>query len=217
MEISVDMSASFFWTSWLAARGLPNCFLSRVYCARGGGGGERSEREKGARRSSRPKEDRRYEVVASLPPSLTSLALTMQSSAAPRLPHAIPYLALLRHPKGPPKPVTCGRTFPAGTRTSSMNIIPVSEARSENLPSILGASRPGVPFSTTNPRTRPSSSRAQITNTSAIGEFVIQFLVSEGVRSDKQGKGILATSTCLRFLFLFPSHACLPPLPLAHL
>ena len=26
------MSASFFWMSWLEARGLPNCFLSITYC-----------------------------------------------------------------------------------------------------------------------------------------------------------------------------------------
>ena len=27
-----DMSASFFWMSWLAASGRPNCFRSSTYC-----------------------------------------------------------------------------------------------------------------------------------------------------------------------------------------
>ncbi len=30
--ISVCMSASFFWISWLAASGRPNCLRSSVYC-----------------------------------------------------------------------------------------------------------------------------------------------------------------------------------------
>jgi hypothetical protein len=28
--MSVDMSTSFFWTSWLAASGAPNCVRSKV-------------------------------------------------------------------------------------------------------------------------------------------------------------------------------------------
>ena len=30
--ISVCMSASFFWISWFAASGRPNCLRSSVYC-----------------------------------------------------------------------------------------------------------------------------------------------------------------------------------------
>lgn len=32
MDISVSMSANFFCINWLAASGLSNCILSRVYC-----------------------------------------------------------------------------------------------------------------------------------------------------------------------------------------
>ena len=44
---------------------------------------------------------------------------------------------------------------------------------SENLPSILGAERPGVSLSKTNPLMAPSSHLAQTINTSATGELVI--------------------------------------------
>lgn len=53
--------------------------------------------------------------------------------------------------------------------------MPVVEARRENLPSIFGADRPFMPFSRMKPRMTPSSSLAHTTNTSAIGELVIQF------------------------------------------
>ena len=57
-----------------------------------------------------------------------------------------------------------------------MTISPVSEARSENLPSIFGADRPAMPFSRIKPRIAPSSVLAQTTKTSAIGELVIHIL-----------------------------------------
>ena len=55
------------------------------------------------------------------------------------------------------------------------------EARRLSLPSILGAESPVMPFSSTNPRMPPpcASLFAQITNTSAIGELLIQVLAPE--------------------------------------
>ena len=52
------------------------------------------------------------------------------------------------------------------------------EERNENLPSILGASNPFIPFSIINPLILlPSEvSLAHTTKTSAMGELVIQFL-----------------------------------------
>ena len=55
-----------------------------------------------------------------------------------------------------------------------MKIIPVTEDLRENLPSILGAESPFIPFSRMKPR-RPPSVCAQTMNTSAMGELVIQF------------------------------------------
>mmetsp|Transcript_18076 Transcript_18076/g.25277 ORF Transcript_18076/g.25277 Transcript_18076/m.25277 type:complete len:249 (+) Transcript_18076:179-925(+) len=134
--ISVDISAKSFWISWFDAKGLPNCFLSKVYC----------------------------------------LAVSMQNSAAPRAPQAIPNLALFRQPKGPLSPVTFGNKFSSGISTSSMTIWPVIEALRLNLPSILGAERPFIPFSKMNPLITFCSSLAHTTNTSAMGELVIQVL-----------------------------------------
>ncbi len=57
-----------------------------------------------------------------------------------------------------------------------MTISPVIEARSENLPSILGALSPFMPFSSMKPRMTPSSVLAQTTKTSAIGELEIHIL-----------------------------------------
>ena len=50
------------------------------------------------------------------------------------------------------------------------------EARSESLPSIFGAERPFMPFSRMKPRIWSPCARdfAQTTNTSAIGELLIQ-------------------------------------------
>lgn len=68
---------------------------------------------------------------------------------------------------------TLGSTFSLGTSTFSMMIIPVDEARKENFPSILGAERPRIPFSSRKPRIQLSSHRAHTTNRSATGELVI--------------------------------------------
>ena len=64
--------------------------------------------------------------------------------------------------------------FSAGTNTSDIMIMPVMDARSENLPSIFGALSPFMPFSRMKPRMSPLSSLAQTSSTSAIGELVIQ-------------------------------------------
>ena len=53
-------------------------------------------------------------------------------------------------------------------------IMPVTLARRLNLPSIFGVVKPFMPRSTRKPRRMPSSSLAQTTATSAIGELVIQ-------------------------------------------
>jgi hypothetical protein len=47
------------------------------------------------------------------------------------------------------------------------------------LPSIFGAVRPFIPFSSTKPRIAPSSSFAHTTNTSAIGALLIHILLPE--------------------------------------
>ena len=60
----------------------------------------------------------------------------------------------------------------AATRTLSSMSSDVTEALSECFPFISGALNPGVPFSTRNPWTTPSSF-AQTTATSAIDPFVI--------------------------------------------
>lgn len=71
-------------------------------------------------------------------------------------------------------PTALGSRFSSGTSTSSSTIMPVAEARSENLPSMRGVLSPGVPRSTRKPRTRPSSSHtAHTRHRSATGELVI--------------------------------------------
>src|SRR4029077_8814272 len=100
-------------------------------------------------------------------------AACQQNSAEPSAPHAMPYLALLRHPNGPASPSAPGNAFSSGTNTSSMMISPVLEARRLNLPWIGGAESPFIPFSSRYPRIVPLSSFAHTTKTSAIGEFVI--------------------------------------------
>uniref|UniRef100_A0A6B0V2E0 Putative secreted protein n=1 Tax=Ixodes ricinus TaxID=34613 RepID=A0A6B0V2E0_IXORI len=136
-EISVSMSANFFWISWFLASGDLNWIRSSVYCR----------------------------------------AVSRQNSAAPRAPQEMPYLALVRHWNVDLSPRDFGSRASSGTTTSSMRIMPVVEARRENLPSILGASSPLVPFSSTKARIWPSSHLAQTTNTSAIGELVIHVLL----------------------------------------
>src|SRR6516165_5211372 len=83
--ISVCMSASFFWMSWLAASGRPNCLRSSAYWR----------------------------------------ARCQQNSAAPIAPQAMPARAMLRQPKGPPRPLAFGSTFSSGTNASSSTISPV--------------------------------------------------------------------------------------------
>lgn len=70
-------------------------------------------------------------------------------------------------------PDTFGSRFSCGTSTSSIRIMPVADALSENLPSILGVEKPFIPRSKMKPRTRPSSHLAHTTAMSATGEFVI--------------------------------------------
>ena len=71
--------------------------------------------------------------------------------------------------------------FSTGTNTSSSMMAPVTEARSENLPSILGVSMPFQARSRMKPRMAPPSSLAQITSTSAIGELVIHIFEPESL------------------------------------
>ena len=119
----------------MEANGLPNCFLSNVYCK----------------------------------------ALCQQSSAAPITPQDIPYLALFRQLKGPFKPSTFGNIFSSGTKTLSITISPVIEARNESFLFIFGALKPFIPFSRINPFIFFSclSDFAHTIKTSAIGELEI--------------------------------------------
>lgn len=71
------------------------------------------------------------------------------------------------------RPETFGSRFSWGTSTSSIRIMPVADARSENFPSILGVDKPFIPRSKMKPRTLPSSHLAHTTAMSATGEFVI--------------------------------------------
>lgn len=71
------------------------------------------------------------------------------------------------------RPDTLGSRFSWGTSTSSIRIIPVADALSENFPSILGVEKPFIPRSKIKPRTLPSSHFAHTTAMSATGEFVI--------------------------------------------
>src|ERR1700709_2361562 len=106
------------------------------------------------------------------------LVLAMQSSKAPVIPHAIPYLALFRQANGPLRPSTSGNIFASGTGHSSSWIIPVREARRPFL--FLRGGVSNVPggqsfLSIKNPLIFPVSWYFAHTNsTSAIGEFVIQ-------------------------------------------
>ena len=89
----------------------------------------------------------------------------------------MPKRALFRQPNGPFSPLTLGSRFSSGTKTSSMTISPVIEARRLNLPSIFGAVSPFMPISRMKPRISPPSSLAQTTKRSAMGELVIHILV----------------------------------------
>lgn len=78
--------------------------------------------------------------------------------------------------------LTLGNMFSLGTCTSSIKIMPVTEARRLILPSILGELRPSMPLSRRKPLMSPWSSLAQTTNTSAMGELVIQFFDPESTQ-----------------------------------
>lgn len=80
------------------------------------------------------------------------------------------------------RPETFGSRFSWGTSTSSIRIMPVADALSENFPSILGVEKPFIPRSKMKPRTLPSSHLAHTTAMSATGEFVI-------LAEDGEGKG----------------------------
>ena len=75
-----------------------------------------------------------------------SLDLAIQSSRAPITPHEIPYLALLRHENGDPRPPDLGSRASWGILTSSMNTDPVMDARRASLFLMAGAEIPGVSY-----------------------------------------------------------------------
>src|SRR5258707_14544999 len=58
---------------------------------------------------------------------------------------------MLRQPNGPARPFTFGNRFSSATTAFSSTISPVTEARSESLPSIFGVEKPFVPRSTMKP------------------------------------------------------------------
>ena len=82
---------------------------------------------------------------------------------------------MLRQPNGPARPETFGSRLSSGTTASSSTISPVTEVRSDSLPSIFGVEKPLVPRSTMKPRILPSSF-AQTTAMSAIGALEIHIL-----------------------------------------
>src|SRR6185503_2740023 len=81
---------------------------------------------------------------------------------------------MLRQPNGPARPVAFGSRLSSGTKQSSSTTSPVTEVRSDSLPSTFGVEKP-LPRSTTKPRILPSS-LAQTTARSAIGAFEIHIL-----------------------------------------
>src|SRR5215213_1256813 len=97
--------------------------------------------------------------------------------AAPNAPHAIPYRAFVRHPKGPLRPFTFGKIFSFGTFTLSKTSSPVADARRLHLPCVVGVLNPSIPLSTTKPLISPSSSLAQTTATWEYGALEIHILL----------------------------------------
>src|SRR6267154_1140512 len=97
--------------------------------------------------------------------------------AAPMTPQAIPTRAYERHDNGARSPDAFGNRFSAGIRQFSNQHSDVRDMRKLNFPSMSRARNPGASFSTTNPPTRPSSSLAQTTFTSAIDALPIQHLL----------------------------------------
>src|SRR6266576_7176281 len=92
-------------------------------------------------------------------------------------PHAIPTRANERHDNGARSPDAFGRRFSAGIRQFSNQHSDVRDIRRLNFPSMSFARNPGASFSTTNPPTRPSSSFAHTTFTSAMEALPIQHLL----------------------------------------
>src|SRR5436309_3497007 len=92
-------------------------------------------------------------------------------------PHAMPMRAYERHDNGAPRADAFGKRFSAGIRQFSNQHSEVRDMRRLNFPSMSSARNPGASFSTTNPPTRPSSSFAQITFTSAMDALPIQHLL----------------------------------------
>src|SRR5215469_2623021 len=92
-------------------------------------------------------------------------------------PHAMPTRAYDRQDKGALSPLAFGRRFSAGIRQFSNQHSDVRDIRRLNFPSMSRARNPGASFSTTKPPTRPSSSLAQTTLTSAIDALPIQHLL----------------------------------------
>ena len=63
----------------------------------------------------------------------------------------MPKRASFRQESGPRSDETSGKRFSSGTRTSFSTSSDVTDARSESLCFISGASKPGIPFSTRKP------------------------------------------------------------------
>ena len=87
----------------------------------------------------------------------------------------MPKRALLRQPKGPPRPCTPGRMRSLGIRQSWKTSSLVMLALRLCLPCISGAVKPGSPFSTMKPRMTPST-LAHAMATSAMVPLVIHIL-----------------------------------------
>src|SRR5437879_10599286 len=97
--------------------------------------------------------------------------------AAPITPHAMPARAFERQDSGAPSPDALGNRVSADIRQFSNQHSDVRDMRRLNFPSMSWARNPGASFSTTNPPTRPSSSFAQTTFTSAMDALPIQHLL----------------------------------------
>src|SRR5207253_9113974 len=93
-------------------------------------------------------------------------------------PQATPTRACERHDNGAFNPEALGKRFSAGIRQFSNQHSDVRDIRRLNFPSISRARDPGASFSTTNPPTRPSSSFAHTTFTSAMEALPIQHLLA---------------------------------------
>ncbi|CAI8339969.1 MAG: Uncharacterised protein [Flavobacteriaceae bacterium] len=77
--------------------------------------------------------------------------------AAPIAPHAIPYLAESKQPRGAPSPDLLGKIFSFGTFTLSNINSPVELALRDHLLCVSGVENPSIPLSTINPCILPSS------------------------------------------------------------